>query len=68
MEQMKLAELKPAIDRVEFRAREAEKVNNTKWAGELRTFAGKLRDYRIASVSTSTRTPVRKSGANSTPA
>jgi hypothetical protein len=46
MEQMKLAELKPAIDRVEFRAREAEKVGNTKWAGELRTFTSKLRDLQ----------------------
>jgi len=46
MEQMKLAELKTAIDRVEFRAREAEKVANTKWAGELRVFAGKLRDLQ----------------------
>lgn len=46
MEQMKLAELKPAIDRVEFRAREADKVGNTKWAGELRTFSSKLRDLQ----------------------
>lgn len=46
MEQMKLAELKPAIDRVEFRAREAEKTGNTKWAGELRAFTSKLRDLQ----------------------
>jgi hypothetical protein len=46
MEQMKLAELKTAIDRVEFRAREADKVGNSKWAGELRTFSSKLRDLQ----------------------
>ena len=46
IEQMKLAELKPAIDRVEFRAREAEKTGNSKWAGELRGFAAKLRDLQ----------------------
>lgn len=46
MDQLKLAELKTAIDRVEFRAREAEKSGNGKWAGELRTFTGKLRDLQ----------------------
>jgi hypothetical protein len=46
IEQMKLAEVKPAIDRVEFRAREAEKAGNTKWAGELRVFSAKLRDLQ----------------------
>lgn len=46
VEQMKLAELKPMIDRVEFRAREAEKVGNAKWAGELRGFTAKLRDLQ----------------------
>ncbi len=46
MDQLKLGELKTAIDRVEFRSREAEKSGNGKWAGELRAFTGKLRDLQ----------------------
>lgn len=46
MEQLKLAEVKPAIDRIEFRAREAEKVGNKTWASALRGFATKLRDLQ----------------------
>jgi len=46
MDQVKTTGIKPAVDRVEFRAREAEKVGNSKWAGELRAFAGRLRDLQ----------------------
>ena len=47
MEQLKLAELKTAIDRMEFRAREADlKVGQKAWADALRGFTRKLRELQ----------------------
>lgn len=46
MDQLKIAELKTAIDRVEFRAREADKAGHKTWADALRAFTGKLRDLQ----------------------
>lgn len=50
IEVIKIADLKTAIDRVEFRARNAEQPTapdfSKKWASELHTFANKLRDLQ----------------------